>query len=179
VYTLTDTVGFVRHLPHDLVEAFASTLEESAQADLLLHVVDASDPDPDGQISAVRAVLSDIGAGDLPELIVLNKADQADPSALTTLRTTYPGAVIASARTGQGLDDVRAAVESRLPRPEVVVRVLLPYERGDLLNRIHQAGEILSLEHTEDGTVVNARVLGSLAGELAPYHLAASGSPAS
>jgi GTP-binding protein HflX len=179
VYTLTDTVGFVRHLPHDLVEAFASTLEESAQADLLLHVVDASDPDPDGQISAVRAVLSDIGAGDLPELIVLNKADQADPSALTTLRTTYAGAVIASARTGQGLDDVRAAVESRLPRPEVVVRVLLPYERGDLLNRIHQAGEILSLDHTEDGTVVNARVLRSLAGELEPYHLAASSSTAS
>jgi len=179
VYTLTDTVGFVRHLPHDLVEAFASTLEESAQADLLLHVVDASDPDPDGQISAVRAVLSDIGAGDLPELIVLNKADHADPSTLTTLRTTYPGAVIASARTGQGLDDVRAAVEARLPRPEVVVRVLLPYERGDLLNRIHQAGEILSLDHTEEGTVVNARVLPSLAGELAPYHLAASGSTAS
>jgi GTP-binding protein HflX len=176
VYTLTDTVGFVRHLPHDLVEAFASTLEESAQADLLLHVVDASDPDPEGQISAVRAVLSDIGAGDLPELIVLNKADQADPGALTTLRTSYPGAVIASARTGQGLDDVRAAVESRLPRPEVVVRVLLPYERGDLLNRIHQAGEILSLEHTENGTVVNARVLRSLAGELAPYHLTASAS---
>jgi GTP-binding protein HflX len=179
VYTLTDTVGFVRHLPHDLVEAFASTLEESAQADLLLHVVDASDPDPDGQISAVRAVLSDIGAGDLPELIVLNKADQAVSSALTTLRTTYPGAVTASARTGQGLDDVRAAVEARLPRPEVVVRVLLPYERGDLLNRIHQAGEILSLDHTEDGTVVNARVLPSLAGELAPYDLTASGSTAS
>src|SRR3954470_2980268 len=179
VYTLTDTVGFVRHLPHDLVEAFASTLEESAQADLLLHVVDASDPDPDGQISAVRTVLSDIGAGDLPELIVLNKADQADPSVLTTLRSSYPGAVIASARTGQGLDDVRSAVESRLPRPEVVVRVLLPYERGDLLNRIHQAGEIISLEHTEDGTLVNARVLASLAGELAPYHLAASGSPTS
>jgi GTP-binding protein HflX len=179
VYTLTDTVGFVRHLPHDLVEAFASTLEESAQADLLLHVVDASDPDPDGQISAVRAVLADIGAGDLPELIVLNKADQAEPGVLTTLRTAYPGAVIASARTGQGLDDVRAAVESRLPRPEVVVRVLLPYERGDLLNRIHQAGEILSLDHTEDGTVVNARVLPSLAGELTPYHLAATGSQGS
>ena len=90
IYTLTDTVGFVRHLPHDLVEAFASTLEESAQADLLVHVVDASDPDPAGQISAVRAVLADIGAGDRPELIVLNKADRASAEALTTLRTTYP-----------------------------------------------------------------------------------------
>ena len=159
VYTLTDTVGFVRHLPHDLVEAFRSTLEESAQADLLLHVVDASDPDPDGQIRAVRGVLADIDV-------------------LTTLRTSYPGAVIMSARTGRGLEEVRAALEARLPRPEVVVRVLLPYERGDLLNRIHQAGEITTLEHTEEGTVVHARVLPSLAGELEPYHLAASG-PAS
>jgi GTP-binding protein HflX len=175
VYTLTDTVGFVRHLPHDLVEAFRSTLEESAQADLLLHVVDASDPDPDGQISAVRAVLADIGAGKVPEQIVLNKADQADPGVLTSLRTSYPGAVIASARTGLGLDEVRSVLEARLPRPEVVVRVLLPYDRGDLLNRIHQAGEITTLEHTGEGTLVNARVLPSLAGELEPYLLAASG----
>lgn len=174
VYTLTDTVGFVRHLPHDLIEAFASTLEETARADLLVHVVDASDPDPDGQISAVRAVLADIGAGGVPEQIVLNKADAADPAVLTTLRTTYPGAMIASARTGQGLDEVRAVVESRLPRPEVSVRVLLPYERGDLLNRIHQAGEITSVEHTGTGTLVAARVQGSLAGELAPYALAAT-----
>src|SRR3954462_15115248 len=174
VYTLTDTVGFVRHLPHDLVEAFASTLEESAQADLLLHVVDASDPDPDGQIAAVRTVLADIGAGDVPEQIVLNKADQAEAGALTGLRTSYPGAVIASARTGQGLDEVRAALESRLPRPQVAVRVLLPYERGDLLNRIHQAGQISSIEHTDEGSVVHARVLPSLAAELAPYDLAAS-----
>ena len=178
VYTLTDTVGFVRHLPHDLVEAFRSTLEESAQADLLLHVVDASDPDPEGQIRAVRGVLADIGAGKVAEQIVLNKADLADADVLTTLRTSYPGAVIMSARTGRGLEEVRAALEARLPRPEVVVRVLLPYERGDLLNRIHQAGEITTLEHTEEGTVVHARVLPSLAGELEPYHLAASG-PAS
>ncbi len=179
VYTLTDTVGFVRHLPHDLVEAFRSTLEESTQADLLLHVVDASDPDPEGQIRAVRGVLADIGAGQVPEQIVLNKADRADPAVLTTLRTSYPGAVTASARTGLGLDDVRAALEARLPRPEVLVRVLLPYERGDLLNRIHQAGEITTLEHTEDGTVVTARVLPSLAGELQPYHLTASGATSS
>ncbi len=176
VYTLTDTVGFVRHLPHDLIEAFRSTLEESAQADLLLHVVDASDPDPDGQIRAVRTVLADIGAGDVAEQIVLNKADQADPAVLTVLRNTYRGAVIVSARTGQGLDDVRAVLEARLPRPEIAVRVLLPYDRGDLLNRIHQAGEITSLEHTGEGTLLSARVQASLAGELAPYALAASGS---
>ena len=109
VYTLTDTVGFVRHLPHDLVEAFASTLEESAQADLLVHVVDASDPDPAGQIKAVRAVLADIGAGDLPELVVLNKADRASAEAITTLRTRRPGAVVTSARTGDGIEELRAA----------------------------------------------------------------------
>ena len=169
VYTLTDTVGFVRHLPHDLVEAFASTLEESAQADLLVHVVDASDPDPSGQISAVRTVLADIGAGDLPELIVLNKADRASAEALVTLRTTYPQAEIVSARTGAGIEDLRTVIETRLPRPEVEVRALVPYDRGDLINRIHQGGEFLSTEHTPDGTLVVARVHASLAGELAEY----------
>lgn len=169
IYTLTDTVGFVRHLPHDLVEAFASTLEESAQADLLVHVVDASDPDPAGQISAVRAVLADIGAGDRPELIVLNKADRASAEALTTLRTTYPGATIVSAQTGAGIEELRATIESRLPRPEMLVRALVPYDRGDLINRIHQAGEFVSTEHTPAGTLVLARVHPSLAGELAQY----------
>ncbi|HEY5784238.1 MAG TPA: GTPase HflX, partial [Microlunatus sp.] len=135
VFTLTDTVGFVRHLPHDLVEAFSSTLEESAQADLLVHVVDASDPDPIGQIRAVRGVLADIGAGDVPELVVLNKADRASAEAITTLRTAAPGAVVTSARTGEGIEELRAVVESRLPHPEREVRVLLPYERGDLVNR--------------------------------------------
>jgi len=171
VYTLTDTVGFVRHLPHDLVEAFASTLEESAQADLLVHVVDGADPDPTGQISAVRAVLADIGAGDRPELIVINKADAASPEALTTLRTQYQHAAIVSARTGQGIEALRVAIEARLPRPEVEIRALLPYERGDLVNRIHQAGEFVTLEHTEHGTLVVARVHPWLAGELAPYEL--------
>ncbi len=169
IFTLTDTVGFVRHLPHDLIEAFASTLEESAQADLLVHVVDASDPDPSGQISAVRAVLADIGAGDVAELIVLNKADRASAEALTTLRTTYPRAEIVSARTGAGIDELRATIESQLPRPEVEVRALVPYDRGDLINRIHQGGEFVSTEHTESGTLIVARVHPSLAGELAAY----------
>ncbi|MCW2809766.1 MAG: putative GTP-binding protein [Friedmanniella sp.] len=169
VYTLTDTVGFVRHLPHDLVEAFASTLEESAQADLLVHVVDGSDPDPNGQISAVRAVLADIKAGDVPELIVLNKVDRADPDMITTLRTSYPGCVVVSARTGEGMEELRSTIEGRLPRPEVEVEALLPYERGDLLNRIHQSGEIVSLEHTDQGSLVVARVNPGLGGELAAY----------
>ena len=117
IYTLTDTVGFVRHLPHDLVEAFASTLEESAQADLLLHVVDASDSDPGGQIGAVRAVLSDIGAAGVPELIVLNKADLASSEAVAVLRTSYPGAVVVSATTGQGIDALRDRSKRDFPVP--------------------------------------------------------------
>ena len=173
IYTLTDTVGFVRHLPHDLVEAFASTLEESTSADLLVHVVDGSDADPQGQISAVRSVLSDIGAADVPELIVINKADRASTETLTVLRTNYPGAVVVSARTGAGMDQLRVQIESRLPRPEVEVRALVPYDRGDLINRIHQAGEFLSSEHTEKGTMVVARVHPDLAGELSPYELVA------
>ena len=169
IFTLTDTVGFVRHLPHDLVEAFASTLEESAQADLLLHVVDGSDPDPEGQIRAVHDVLAEIGAGKVPELIVVNKADLASSEAIAALRARYRDAVVVSARTGQGFDDLRRTVEARLPRPEIEVRALIPYERGDLLNRIHQAGELLTTEHTPDGTLVVARVHGDLAGELAEF----------
>ena len=176
VYTLTDTVGFVRHLPHDLVEAFASTLEESTQADLLVHVVDGSDPDPVGQINAVRAVLADIGAADVPELIVINKVDSAPAEALTPLHTNYPGAIFVSARTGEGIDQLRAAIESHLPRPEIEIRALIPYERGDLVNRIHQTGEFLSSEHRAAGTLVAARVNPSLAAELAPYELVSSDS---
>jgi GTP-binding protein HflX len=172
VYTLTDTVGFVRHLPHDLVEAFASTLEESAQADLLLHVVDGADPDPMGQISAVRGVLADIGAGDVPELIVVNKVDVAGGDAIAVLRSTFPDAVIVSAHTGQGIEELSSRIEAQLPRPQVEVRALIPYERGDLINRIHQAGEFVMMEHTDTGTLVVARVHPGLAGELAGYALA-------
>jgi GTPase len=172
VYTLTDTVGFVRHLPHDLVEAFASTLEESALADLLVHVVDGSDPDPIGQINAVRAVLADIGAGEIPELIVINKVDRAARETLSMLRATYRDALFVSARTGQGIEELRTTIESRLPRPEIEIRALVPYERGDLVNRIHQTGEFLTTEHLADGTLVAARVSPSLAAELAPYQLA-------
>jgi GTP-binding protein HflX len=172
IYTLTDTVGFVRHLPHDLVEAFASTLEESAQADLLLHIVDGADPDPGGQIRAVRAVLADIGAGNVPEQLVINKADRAGSDALAGLRTAYPDAVVVSARTGQGLDRLRTVIEGRLPRPGVEVSALVPYERGDLIDRIHRSGELLSSEHTDLGTRLTALVNSDLAGELAQYAVA-------
>ena len=169
VFTLTDTVGFVRHLPHDLVEAFRSTLEESTTADLLLHVVDASDPDPEGQIAAVRQVLAEIGASDVPELLVCNKADRADATTLLALRAGHPGCVVVSARTGHGLEELADAVEARLPNPEVWVETLIPYSRGDLMDRIHRTGTIETLEHTGEGTRVRARVHPGLAEELGEY----------
>ena len=169
VFTLTDTVGFVRHLPHDLVEAFRSTLEESTSADLLLHVVDASDPDPEGQIAAVRQVLAEIGASDVPELLVCNKADRADATTLLALRAGHPGCVVVSARTGHGLEELADAVEARLPNPEVWVETLIPYSRGDLMDRIHRTGTIETLEHTGEGTKVRARVHPGLAEELGEY----------
>lgn len=169
VYTLTDTVGFVRHLPHDLVEAFRSTLEESVEADLLLHVVDASDQDPQGQIDAVRTVLGEIGAADVPELMVLNKADVADSTMLMALRANYPEAVVVSARTGRGIEGLLDRIEERLPRPEVPIDVVIPYERGDLVDRVHKEALIGELEHTEHGTHVVGRARPDLADELARY----------
>jgi len=169
VFTLTDTVGFIRHLPHDLVEAFRSTLEESVSADLLLHVVDGSDPDPFGQVAAVRTVLSDIGAAGVAEQLVINKVDAAAPDVLLALRGRFPDAMLVSARTGEGVPELLARIEERLPRPSVEVRALVPYARGDLIDRIHNAGEFVSAEHTATGTLVVARVNADLAGELARF----------
>jgi GTPase len=169
IYTMSDTVGFVRHLPHQLVEAFRSTLEEVAEADLIVHVVDGSHPDPEGQLAAVREVLAEIDAARIPELVVINKADLADPMTIARLRQREPHSVVCSARTGEGIAEVRAAVEADLPRPDVEVRVLLPYDRGDLVSRIHDVGEVLEVEHTGEGTVVRALVSEALSGELEPY----------
>src|SRR3954471_10297272 len=168
VYTMSDTVGFVRHLPHQLVEAFRPPLEEAADSDLILHVVDGSHADPEGQIAAVREVLAEIGAAEVPELIVVNKTDLADPMVVARRRQREPHSVVVSARTGEGVDDVLAAVEADLPRPDVAFEALLPYERGDLLNKIHVSGEVESLEHTGDGSLVRGRVHADLAGELTP-----------
>ena len=169
VYTISDTVGFVRHLPHQLVEAFRSTLEEVADADLVLHVVDGSHPDPEGQLAAVREVLAEIGADKVPELVVINKADVADPLVIARLRQREPHSVVVSAQTGEGITEALEAVEADLPRPQVEVEVLLPYERGDLLSRVHENGEVVTLEHTGDGTALKARVTEALAGELEEY----------
>ncbi len=169
IYTMSDTVGFVRHLPHQLVEAFRSTLEEVADSDLILHVVDGSHPDPEGQVAAVREVLAEIGADKVPELIVVNKADTADPMVIARLRQREPHSVVVSAKTGEGMAAALAVVESELPRPAVEFTALLPYERGDLINKLHQKGEIETLEHTGEGTLVKGRAHEDLAGELAAY----------
>ena len=169
IYTMSDTVGFVRHLPHQLVEAFRSTLEEVAESDLILHVVDGSHPDPEGQIAAVREVFAEIGADKVPELIVINKADAADPMVIARLLQREPHSVVVSAKTGEGIAAALATVEGELPHPGVAFSALLPYERGDLINRLHQTGEIDNLEHTADGTLVRGRAHEDLAGELAAY----------
>ena len=166
-YTLTDTVGFVRNLPHELIEAFRSTLEEVAGADLVLHVVDAAHPDPLSQVAAVRTVLSEIpGALDVPELIVLNKIDLADAVTLAALRTRLPGAVAVSARTGEGIEELRARIEQMLPRPQVSIDVVVPYSRGDLVSRVHAEGEIDTVDYVETGTRLVARVGVALAAEI-------------
>ncbi|WP_286928256.1 MULTISPECIES: GTPase HflX [Aeromicrobium] len=169
VYTLSDTVGFVRHLPHQLVEAFRSTLEEVADADLVLHVVDGSHPDPEGQIAAVREVFAQIEAVRVPEVIVINKADQADPLVLKALLAREPHAVVVSARTGEGIDELLNAIEADLPVPEVLVDAVVPYSRGDLVNQLHLHAEIEQLEHVADGTHVVARVHPELAAELEQF----------
>jgi GTP-binding protein HflX len=170
VFTLADTVGFVRHLPHQLVEAFRSTLEEVADADLILHVVDGSDPDPESQLAAVREVFGDIGALEVPEIVVVNKIDAADPTVLGRLRRIEPGCVLVSARTGEGLDELRRRLDDALPRPDVEVRALVPYARGDLVSRVHREGDLLApAEHTEEGTLLHARVSKALAADLAPF----------
>ncbi|WP_197683044.1 GTPase HflX [Jiangella sp. DSM 45060] len=171
-FTLADTVGFVRHLPHELVESFRSTLEEVADADLLVHVVDGSHPDPEGQLTAVRSVLADIGAGGVREIVAVNKADAADPMVVARLLRNEPHALSVSARTGAGVDKLRALIESELPQPPVEVDALVPYDHGELVARMHSVGEVLSVDHEADGTRVRARVPEALAAALQPYAVA-------
>ncbi|HEU5302716.1 MAG TPA: GTPase HflX [Acidimicrobiia bacterium] len=155
----SDTVGFVRRLPHQLVEAFRSTLEEVAEAELLVHVVDATAPDAEAQIDAVRSVLGEIGAGDLPELMVLNKIDVADVERRHELvRRAGGDAVEVSARTGAGVDELIAAISSRLRAMGAVVELVVPYERGDVLAALHRDGEVIVEVHDDDGTRVRARL---------------------
>ena len=152
VLLLSDTVGFVRKLPHQLVEAFRSTLDEVASADLLVHVVDGSSPSVDEQIAAVDEVLEDIGAGDVPVLVAYNKADIAVPD------TRVAGSVVISARTGAGVDDLLVAMGDRLRSLSRVVELVVPYSRGDVLAALHRAGEVLVESHDGDATRVRARL---------------------
>lgn len=168
-FTIADTVGFVRHLPHQLVEAFRSTLEEVAEADLLLHVVDGSDDEPEEQLTAVRAVLADIGAQHVPEIVVVNKADAADPVVLGRMLRREPHAIVVSARSGQGIDELLALIESDLPHAAVAIDLVVPYERGGLVARAHREGELDVVEHGEAGTRLVGRVNESLANELRRY----------
>ncbi|MCA0437799.1 MAG: GTPase HflX [Austwickia sp.] len=211
-YTLADTVGFVRSLPHQLVEAFRSTLEEVAEADVLLHVVDGSHPDPEGQITAVREVLAEViaagadkvdlrGSSEEPaevaqvhrnawsadprdrvaarrgepirtgprEIVVINKADTADPEVLDRLVRRERGALVVSARTGVGLDELIERIAAEIPRPDIEVRLLVPYDRGDIVNRLHTEADVLAEEHGADGTRLHARVPAALVDQLGPY----------
>jgi GTPase len=165
-YTLADTVGFVRSLPHQLVEAFRSTLEEISGSDLIVHVVDATDPDPQGQIQTVREVIAQVEASSIDELIVFNKADLIDADTEVRLRGLVPGCLMVSARDGRGIEELEAAIADRLPKPDEKFEGVVPYDRGDLVSRVHLSGRVLEIEYVEDGTRLTALVSHDLASEL-------------
>ena len=151
-------MGFVRHLPHQLVDAFKSTLEEVTDADLIVHVVDGSHPDPFEQIRAVRQVISEIGAGEVPEIIAINKADVAEPEVIMALLRQEANAFAFSAKTGFGVDNLLRAIENSLPHPNIEIDTVIPYTRGDLVNAIHEKGEVLEEEYRPEGTYLRALV---------------------
>ena len=169
-YTLSDTVGFVRNLPTQLVEAFRSTLEEVADADVILHVVDGAHPDPEGQISAVRSVFAEVDAHRIPEIIVLNKADAADPAVVARIRAKEPHTVVVSARTGEGIEELERAIAATIPRPDVRLELLIPFTRGELVSRLHsEDAEILAEGYEEGGTRLSVLVRQDLAPEYEDY----------
>src|SRR6201996_7753824 len=172
-FVVSDTVGFVRHLPTQLVEAFRSTLEEVVDADLLVHVVDGSDVNPLAQISAVRQVISEVVAdhhgGAAPELLVVNKIDAAGDLALAKLRRALPGAVFVSAHTGDGVDALRRRMAELAAPTDTAIDVVIPYQRGDLVSRVHADGRVQHTEHTNDGTRIRARVPIALAASLRQF----------
>ena len=166
---VSDTVGFVRDLPHELVEAFMSTLEEISDADLLIHIVDASDPDPDHQLNSVRAVLSEIGADSVDELRVFNKIDAADELTVRRLRALHPEAVFISAKTGEGIDELLDAIVSGLDARTVELVLEIPYNKGDVLADVHASGDVRNLEHHETGSQVTVMIPHEEAARFRPY----------
>jgi GTPase len=163
IYTFVDTVGFVRHLPHQLVEAFKSTLEEVSESDLIVHVVDGSHPDPQEQLRAVRQVINEIGGGEIMEIIAINKADVSAPEVLMNLLRNESNAYAISARTGYGVDTLVKVIEAALPKPKVEINAVIPFSRGDLVSAVHEQGEIISEEYLPEGTKIHAMVGGALA----------------
>jgi GTP-binding protein HflX len=151
-FTLADTVGFVRNLPTQLVEAFRSTLEEVGSSDVIVHVVDGAHPDPAAQLATVRDVIGDVGARDLPEIVAFNKADLLDEDRRLLLRGLEPGAVFVSARTGEGIDELRQRIADTLPQWDVELDLLVPYDRGEIVSLAHQKARVLETEYEEDGT---------------------------
>ena len=168
---LSDTVGFVRRLPHGLIEAFKSTLEVATASDLLIHVVDASAVDPNGQIIAVREILSEIGADKVPELLLINKAD-LDPDSAKRLVNENQGAVAFSAATGEGLNGLLLAIGDRMRALTTVIELLIPYDRGDIVATVHREGEVVSTSNEEVGMRIRARLADASAGRLSEFVVA-------
>lgn len=171
-YTIADTVGFVRNLPHQLVEAFRSTLEEVAESDVILHVVDGAHPDPAAQLATVRDVIGEVGARELPELVAINKSDLLDDDARLLLRGLVPDAVFVSAKTGEGTDELQARIAEMLPNPEIELTVVVPYDRGDLVSLLHERGRIVATSYEEGGTRVHAFATPEVATLVEPYAVA-------
>ena len=168
-FTYADTVGFVRNLPHQLVEAFRSTFEEVGDADVILHVVDASHPDPAAQLETVRDVIAEVDANDIPEIVVFNKSDMIDETTRLVLHGLEPKAVFASAKTGEGIDDIRVRIAAALPEPKHDIVAVIPYDQGGLVSELHEQHRVLSLEYEQEGTRTHALVSDQMLARLAPY----------
>ncbi len=172
-FTYADTVGFVRNLPHQLVEAFRSTFEEVGEADVILHVVDGSHPDPAAQLRTVREVIAEVDAQGIPEVVAFNKSDLIDDTQRLVLHGLAPDAIFVSARTGEGIAELQRALAEALPVPDREVTVTVPYDRGELVAELHEKNRVLETEYSEDGTRVHAYVGGETYAKLEPYLTAA------
>lgn len=170
-YTLADTVGFVRQLPHQLVEAFRSTFEEVTMSDVIVHVVDASHPDPAQQIKTVRDVVGEVDASDIPEILVFNKADLIDNDQQILLRGLEPHAVFVSAKSGQGIEELQQLIADTIPEPDIEVTAVIPYDHGEIISMIHKSGQVLDTNYVESGTRIHARISTEMAARLRPYLL--------